>query len=589
MRHHNFASIMLTVCRVFELNTKDITGNALNMRDKYATSDFSLHQKFFDIYYNKIIDIIDAEAVYSQEDRRDVFYKYEQLYNEVVHTMVYSNLEKDIITKKYMETAIPAIIALDMYQTLSRHTQNEQPPSFYHHIQAFLLSDDYLLDNSDPKHLFQGVRHYLKKMLKQQNIQPKESLMEINSLIDNIRSGKNPKTSSIKHAIKICKFEAKNFENELDEFEKTYTSLSTLLRLQNTTGWVPLITQHYRELMEENMRSSHLLSSLHMYLYRFNYDKGLLKECAETLIHYANVITLKKDRIEQYTLAINYLKSMIFKGDFPSANHTENEFKNLKRWFEKRADIPLLAPYAKLTVIIDLLYNKKLEEAYQLTHEMLSEELPYGYLKATFANISLALKIKLQKNTIKNGTLLRLINPILNSQGEYVDFALGSATSLNNPIITDPNNLTILRAIKTYNTLITTITPAEDNEEIERYPQTISGLLNEVNIALEKLDDQLSYIDEICSEHFADVIIEKKVLTRRELTQNLIGILNHCTLNNCIGCLPVLMKYLKAPDEEQEAIASFMGISEDSELERNVLVETLHIVHEKLDQQTNTQ
>ncbi|HCU0914282.1 TPA: hypothetical protein OUF72_001926 [Proteus mirabilis] len=63
MRHHNFASIMLTACRVFELNTKDITGNALNMRDKYATSDFSLHQKFFDIYYNKIIDIIDAEAV----------------------------------------------------------------------------------------------------------------------------------------------------------------------------------------------------------------------------------------------------------------------------------------------------------------------------------------------------------------------------------------------------------------------------------------------------------------------------------------------------------------------------------------------
>ncbi|MFD1090840.1 hypothetical protein [Providencia vermicola] len=49
------------------------------------------------------------------------------------------------------------------------------------------------------------------------------------------------------------------------------------------------------------------------------------------------------------------------------------------------------------------------------------------------------------------------------------------------------------------------------------------------------------------------------------------------------------MKYLKAPDEKQEAIASFMGVSEDSELERNVLVETLHIVHKKLDQQANTQ
>ncbi|MGC6542574.1 hypothetical protein ACP0FU_26070, partial [Escherichia coli] len=80
------------------------------------------------------------------------------------------------------------------------------------------------------------------------------------------------------------------------------------------------------------MRSSHLLSSLHMYLYRFDYDKCLLEECAKTLIHYANVITPKKDRIEQYSLAINYLKSIIFKGDFPSSNHTENEFKNLKRW-----------------------------------------------------------------------------------------------------------------------------------------------------------------------------------------------------------------------------------------------------------------
>lgn len=417
----------------------------------------------------------------------------------------------------------------------------------------------------------------------------RESSMEIQSLIDNIRSGKNQKISSIKHAIKICKLEAKDFENELDAFEKTYTSLNTLLRLQNTTGWVPLITQHYHELMEENMRSSHLLSSLYMYLYRFDYDKNLLEECAKTLIHYASVITPKKDRIEQYSLAINYLKSMIFKGDFPSANHTENEFKNLKRWFEKRADIPLLAPYAKLTVIIELLHNKKLEEAYQLTHKMLSEELPYGYLKAAFANINLALKIKLQKSTIKNGTLLRLINPILNSQGEYVDFALGSASSLKNPIITDPNNLTILRAIKTYNTLITTITSNEYDEKIGYYSQTISGLLSEVNTALEKLDDQLHYIDEISSEHFADLIIEQKVLTRRELTQNLIGILNHCTLTNCIGCLPMLMKYLKAPDEKQEVIASFMGVSEDSELERDVLVETLHIVHKKLDQQANTQ
>ncbi|MGE9574954.1 hypothetical protein ACQP3C_28375, partial [Escherichia coli] len=87
----------------------------------------------------------------------------------------------------------------------------------------------------------------------------------------------------------------------------------------------------------------------------------------------------------------------------------------------------------------------------------------------------------------------------------------------------------------------------------------------------EKLDDQISYLDEFCSEHFADIIIEQKVLTRRELTQNLIGILNHFTLTKCIGCLPVLMKYLKAPDERQDAITSFMGISEYDEYKRCLL------------------
>ncbi|WIF71113.1 hypothetical protein QN092_14170 [Proteus vulgaris] len=603
MLDNNFITLMLKMCRIFELNTKSITGKALNMRDQQECANFSKHQDFFGAsgaYYDKIIEIIDKEEILSHQHRREIFYKYEQLYNELVCTHIYSNFDKKIITKKYVETAIPAIIALDIYTTFNQNMIKKNGIHFYSHIHTLLLQYDFSDNNAKSKRVSQWVKKHLKNTIEQLHFDPSLDLNEIKNFIDEIKDSPNQKSSTIIQKIKLCQSTVMNSVNidkalaeecrdKLDKLQIAYTSLNTLLRFEKETGLLPLVARYYREMREGRIYSSHLLSVLRMYLYTFSYQAKLREESSDTIIYYSNVELPKNQRNDTYIAVIHKLKVIIFGNKFSSIHYSGISFNFLFNYLRKNECIPLLTPYTKLGSIIDLIGKNQLEKAYQLTNEILLEELPYGYLKSAIATINLALKIKLQKNTIKNGTLLRIINPILNSQGVYVDFAPSSASSLNNPIITDPNNLTILRAIKIYNTLITTITHNEDDEKIEYYSQTISGLLSEVNTALEKLDDQLHYIDDISSEHFADLIIEQKVLTRRELTQNLIGILNHCTLINCIGCLPVLMKYLKAPDEKQEAIASFMGISKDNELERDVLVETLHIVHKKLDQQANIQ
>lgn len=589
---------MLKMCRIFELNTKQITGTALNMRDKQKCANFTKHQKFFDTYYDKIIEIIDKEGILCQQVRRDNFYKYEQLYNKIVHTRIDSNLDKKNVTKKYVEIAIPAVIALDIYTTINQYTiMKRSGIHFYSHIHTLLLHHDFYDNNAESKPVFQWVKEHLKNTIEQLHFDPSLDLNEIKNFIDEIRYSPNQKSSTIIQKIKLCQSTAMNSVNidksiveecrdKLNELQIVYTSLNTLLRFEKETGLLPLVAQHYRKMTEGHMYSSHLLSILKMYLYTFSYHPKLLNESSNTIIYYANAELPQNQRNETYSAVIDKLKATIFDNEHISIYYSGLlPFNFLFYYLCENQSVPLLAPYAKLASIIDSIDKNQLEKAYQLTNETLLDELPYGYLESAIATINLALKIKLQKNTIKNGTLLQTINRILNSQGVYVDFVPSSTPSKSDPITSDPNNLIILRAIKMYNTLIIKIDPEKDDGVIKHYPQMISGLLNEVNTALEKLYVQLTNIDEISAEHFADLIIEKKVLTLRELNQNLIGILNYGTLTNCIGCLSSLITYLKTPEERHKAIYFFMGLSGKDEKNRDLLTETLDIVREKLNQQ----
>ncbi|WP_426207223.1 hypothetical protein [Providencia sp. PROV272] len=150
MYTHIFANIMLTAYDITVLNkeraektntkerkSKNKKYKTLNLANQRKIENFSLHQDFFaktgnlktqeygddnintKETYQKLINIIDSKAVFTQTERQMFFYKYEQLYNALIAQYVVSNLEKKEILRKYTKATIPAIVALDMYKTLS--------------------------------------------------------------------------------------------------------------------------------------------------------------------------------------------------------------------------------------------------------------------------------------------------------------------------------------------------------------------------------------------------------------------------------------------------------------------------------------
>ena len=89
MGTHAFADMMYRLYQCFGLFEKDD-----ERREVRGNSSFSFHQNFFDNGYNDVIRIIDSNEVFSLEERREVFYKYEQLYNALMHIPVFSHLGK---------------------------------------------------------------------------------------------------------------------------------------------------------------------------------------------------------------------------------------------------------------------------------------------------------------------------------------------------------------------------------------------------------------------------------------------------------------------------------------------------------------
>ncbi|CAB5670067.1 MULTISPECIES: hypothetical protein [Enterobacterales] len=612
MRTHTFANLMLTVYEILELNKKNSlkTYNkarkeskseaAINMRDQRELSDFSSHQLFFAGTelngisldgYNKFINIIDNLDIFTQAERRDLFYKYEQLYNALISTLVPTQVGKKTIIDSYTALIIPAILALDMHRTLEQVKEGGNL-HFYQPIQAFLLSEHYPTNSDDPKLLYQGLKYYLKNYIKNLEFHPDIDFTDLYKYIDNIRVGINQKNDTIIGYINIYKSKTKKLspsqDGKLDKLRVTYTSLNTLLAFQNKTGFVNLLSLNYHEMMEKRIHSSHLLSILNMYLYTFDYNTKLLQECVETIIYYANFPVPESSYIHT-ELTINTLKNVVFENSFETEKITRHfylTFSELKKRFNEGQDDPLLNPYSYLLTIIDLLRAGNLKETYKyIETEVPFDALPFGYLASAISIIYIALKIKLKKNIIKNGTLIPLVNTILETQGVFTDLMPYSPGMHRNPIIKNANNFTIMRSIRLYNTMIEKITPPNQFQQTEANPLAVSDLLDDLEITLAKFSALMTQGSEkLTSEAVANSIIKNKLLTPKNMQKNLISILNQSTLHNCVICLVPLSYYLGTNGKEKD-LKNIIELSLATS-KRELLCQALSLVTEKLSLQS---
>lgn len=607
MATHVFADMMHHLYQAFDLFEKGDKRRAV-----LRNGNFSYHQSFFgktrntpdeekaesgdgdgdgdgDIFdsgYDDIIKKIDPKQVFDHYKRRAIFFKYEQLYNALMRIPVFSHLDNKKVAERYIRSALPPIVALDIYNTLEPDDESH----FYYHIHCFLTSEHCPFELDDARPIYKSVQKYLRELISHLQFSTEANLGSIKNFISNIKLDRGQSNASIKQKINLCRAEHKEnmipredvsaHEHNLDIIERAYLSLNLLLVFERETSAVNPLSRNYRYTVTNGINYNSSYGILCRYLYSSGYDETLIHDI--TLAFFKEAIwpiTINiKDREFYY---IQLLKRIVFSANTEYSWH-HSIFLDMSSYLNHTVHSDVLKPYAKLSNIIYFLCHNKLNEAYLLLNDIDFKNLPFGYLPSAFAIIKLALKIKIKRNTIRNKTLLSLINGAMVNQSITPDHIALTKGEIEGPVVSCANNMIIMRAIKTYNCIIIKINAPDEAEPFDIYPQAIYGLLDEIECALDKLNRLLKETDEnIQSEELSELILQNKILTARELSENLIGFLDNCTLHNCLTSLNILIHYLRYPKEPMVNIVMFAGTTDRSQHVREKICKALQLAIKK--------
>ncbi|EOC5825562.1 hypothetical protein ACI49R_003169, partial [Cronobacter sakazakii] len=142
------------------------------------------------------------------------------------------------------------------------------------------------------------------------------------------------------------------------------------------------------------------------------------------------------------------------------------------------------------------------------------------------------------------------------------------------------NNLQIMHVIKQYNDVVRRISVYNELDFYAVHPQSISGVLDEVEHALGKINKRLDISKEdVGSEMLAEIMITEKILTVRELSKVLISYLPGSTLYNCILNLDYILPYLKIPGEILINISNVRALAEGSDRKRKIITDAILLVN----------
>ncbi|MBJ9327197.1 hypothetical protein I5503_10235 [Citrobacter amalonaticus] len=581
MGTHAFADMMYRLYQCFGLFEKHD-----ERREVRGNGSFSFHQNFFDQGYNDIIRIIDSNKVFSLEERHEIFYKYEQLYNALMHIPVFSHLDNHQIIKRYFQFALPPVVALDIYNSLS--PDNEM--HFYYHIHGFLISAHCPYESTDKRKIYAGVKGYLREYIRTLEFHYTDHLVSLNNFINDIKESSGQKEATIKRVIKDCRLEydgsyisKKNIKLNslnLNKIERAYLSLNVLLAFERKTSAVTAISMHYRHMVSNGVNYNSSFGILCRYLYSRGYDERLLHYI--TLPFYNEAVRPVSVMIEEKPYRyVHELKWLIF--NISEGNKCSKwDLAEMESSLNSASNSDVLKPYSQLLQVITFLSQNKIDEAFCLVNKVSLDSLPIGYLPSAFSVIKIALKVKLERKKIRNKTLLSAINSTLSNQGTITDFIAVTTGETDSNVVLSADNMTIMRAIRMYNLMIRKVNYLSEDSSSDVCPQSIFGLLNEIECALGKLNALACETgDSIDSNELAELIVKNKTLTARELNENLVGVLDKCTLYNFLSSINVFISYLRCPGEKLGHIRIFSGVTENPKRLREKVCEALRIASEK--------
>ena len=572
---HTFASLMYDVYESFGLFQK-----GARQADIRGSANFSGHQRFFDNNddeelmeekrYDEIIRHLDEEGVFSTEQRRKIFYKYEQLYNALMTRPVFTELSRKQVQIRYAQYILPRLIALDIYKTYNSENKN----SFYHHIHIFLQKDYCPCWQEKKEGAFSAVRQYLKNLVRKQIFSRTDSdnLAPLLKVIENIRTGNTQKKGALDTSIIEC-LEAysgivddktlNSIRVNLDNIKKAHYSLTVLLNAERKLPVINIISRYYRNYVDNGIKPGNISAMLCRLLYEpepqdFIHHDTMINSIAN--YYHKRIKPISLNINEECLQSISALKNIVFNFNDKTII-SEAQLTDIAVKLKKEPHKQLVQPYFELWKLIDLISKGETEEAYEKVKIIPLDDLPVGYLASAFLVIHIALRIKFERKTVKKGVFSSSVTTILENQGIYTDYIPVSwaytethsdgsdmkSIHLSESILSDANNLTIMRSVRMYNNMVRRISDWNDLELEGIYPESVYGLLDKVDTILGKILN-IIFVEKITScQDLAFILKNKKVLTRSELNDSLIGILINCPLLACVRDLESLTKYLRCP------------------------------------------
>ncbi|EER6265355.1 hypothetical protein ACN0QP_002808 [Escherichia coli] len=591
-----FTNLLYDICTVFEL-FKEGEGP----RDKRKSTDFGAHQRFWDQRYNELSHIIDAEGVYSLEQRRIIFSRYEYFYYMMNSYPVYSTLKSEYIRNYFLKSFGVVFIVLDIYNTY----RPENETGFYYHIYNFLQKSycpclDYSGTESDEAAVKRYLREYLAELgFNREDFRENGKMYELGKYQGTIRKGYGKRKSLMKQYIKACKNEYKKdyrekkldkseldrILNNIDKFYYAFYSLSILLDMQRKVKILDSIAYYLRVLIREGLWVHGLYGYAARYLYDFNifdttpYARALLERFHEfesgpkgALTRY--IVSLD-DKSQEY---IESLKDMVFNLS-DKKSYDDVYLENIINYFEQLQNARgyVTRCYMLLAVFIYLIRRNKLHKALRFYDESQKYELPFGYLPGAFSVLRIALEIKVNREKIKHGSLFELLDYVKAYQDAFMDLRVVTDPAYNEDEIQyDANNFTLMRVIKMYNSMLANISTKSDIQ-----PPYITGLLDNVERALDKINILIDKERVYDGETLAELITENKILSSRESKENLIGLFtgrHKYTLLQCIEKLGVLVDYVISPADDIKNVMMLYGNNAENKNRRRLIYNALTII-----------
>lgn len=580
---HTFANLMYDVYQSFGLFRKGDRRAEIR-----AFANFSEHQRFFgnrdcekyteEKRYDEIIEILDAEKVFSTDQRREIFYKYEQLYNALMAHPVFTELSRKQIQKRYALHMLPRLITLDIYKTYKAENEN----SFYHHIHLF-LQKDYCPCREDRKEgSYSAVRAYLKEYIRGFKFSCSGNLSPVFTVIESICENYSQKKGVLDAPVIQCleaytgivnKEELNAISTNLEQIKKAHYSLTVLLNLERRLPVINILSRYYRKYLENGVKPGNISDMLCRFFYEpkhgdiFHHDTMI-----RSIVNYYYERAIKPVSLNvtsEYLQSVDEVKGIVFNFNEKTIV-SETGLTDIAVRLKKESDNKSLKPYLDLLMVIHSISKGDTDKAYEVVKCVDPDDLPAGYLTSAFLVLYIALRIKIERKSIRNYVFSSYITKLLENQGNYTDFMLASPAYMENDnnnistnyvtfsvskfhktsILSDTNNLTIMRTVRMYNNMVRRVSIWNDIAPDGVYPESVYGLLDKVEAILGKI---LKIIDDekiTSSQDLALILQKKRVLTKRELNDNLIGILVNCPLLKCVQDLENLIKYLRCPGEE---------------------------------------